>query len=62
MERVDLDKIPADVLALVRHQVSLCDDWHEGEPTRFFIADGFPCVQYESGNWWHYDLERGTWF
>ena len=61
MARIDLDTIPKDLLALMRKQVSLCD-WREGEPTRLFTADGFPCVQYESGNWWHYDVERGTWF
>jgi len=37
-------------------------DWKEGNAVRYFVRDGFPCVQYESGAWWHYDTVRGTWF
>ena len=62
MERVDLDTIPSDVLALMRKQVALCDDWREGEPVELFTSDGLPCVRYESGQWWHYDTEKGAWY
>lgn len=37
-------------------------NWKEGNAVRYFVRDGFPCVQYESGAWWHYDTVRGTWF
>lgn len=62
MERISLDDIPADLLALMRTQVSMCDDWHEGEPIELFQCNGLPCIRYESGQWWHYDIERREWF
>lgn len=61
MKRIDLDTIPKDLLALMREQVGKCD-WREGEPIEVFEADGLPCVRYESGNWWHYDIEKQEWF
>lgn len=36
--------------------------WREGQPVEVFMSDGLPCVRYESGSWWHYDLKKGTWF
>lgn len=61
MARVDIDTIPADLFALMRQQISFCD-WKEGEPIELFTADGFPCVRYESGVWYHYDLKKKEWF
>lgn len=50
-----------ELLSVVNKQKSICD-WKEGEPVEIFKRDGFQCVKYESGNWWHYDLKRKTWF
>jgi len=47
---------------LVNLQRLACFDWQEGEPVEVFMADGFPCVRYESGVWWHYDLRRQCWW
>lgn len=47
--------------ALVAKHRRTCD-WREGEPVELFSADGLPCVRYESGAWWHYDLQHGSWF
>lgn len=35
------------------------EKWREGDISRFWLdVDGILCVQYESGNWWHYmDLD-----
>lgn len=38
------------------------EDWKEGEPVKvWFDMDENLCIEYESGNWWHYN-ERGEWF
>lgn len=37
-------------------------EWKEGRAVSAFYQDGFPCVKYESGSWWHYDVDAGTWF
>lgn len=50
-----------DLQALVKRHMASCD-WQEGQPVEWFQQDGCPCVRYESGAWWHYDLKRRTWF
>lgn len=47
---------------IVKKHISTHSEWHEGEPVKVFRRDGLPCVQYESGAWWHYSLKSGTWF
>lgn len=47
---------------LVKKHISTHSEWHEGKPVKVFRRDGLPCVQYESGTWWHYNLKSGTWF
>ena len=27
-----------------------------------FIQDDLPCVRFENGDWYHYQLESKTWF
>lgn len=43
-----------------------CEDWKEGEPIKAWFSDEAEiCVEYESGNWWHYkdlDLPFLTWW
>lgn len=36
--------------------------WSDGLPVKPFFKDGFCCIEYESGRWWHYDIDNGTWF
>ena len=44
-----------------RHKQAV-ESWAEGEPVKaWFDMDNNLCIQYESGNWWHYN-ERGEWF
>jgi hypothetical protein len=47
---------------VVKTHMESVSTWKEGEPVTVFWRDGYPCVRYESGNWWHYNLKRGTWF
>lgn len=55
-QKKDLEKLCKT--AYKRHKLFV-DDWKEGEPVKFWKSDDCEiCVQYESGNWWHYkDLE-----
>lgn len=38
------------------------EHWREGEITKvWFDSDNNLCIEYESGNWWHYN-EKGEWW
>ncbi|WP_167955612.1 hypothetical protein [Anaerosporobacter faecicola] len=38
------------------------EHWNEGEIVKVWIdTSGNTCIEYESGNWWHYN-ERGEWW
>ena len=38
------------------------EDWQEGDILKVWIdGDGVLCIEYESGNWWHYG-ETGEWW
>lgn len=54
-------KIPEKLRQLVKKHKASCE-WKEGKPIKVFHRDGYDCVQYESGNWWHYNTKHGTWF
>ena len=37
-------------------------DWQEGGIAKIWIdGQGNLCIEYESGNWWHYN-EQGEWW
>ena len=48
------------VALMVKHMHSC--DWVDGLPIKPFFKDGFSCIQYESGRWWHYDIDNLNWF
>lgn len=38
------------------------DTWRFGDIEKIWIdKDGFICIQYESGDWWHYN-DAGEWW
>lgn len=38
------------------------EDWKEGGISKVWIdGQGNLCIEYESGNWWHYN-EQGEWW
>lgn len=38
------------------------ENWREGNIDKVWIdKDGYICIQYESGEWWHYN-EKGEWW
>lgn len=44
-----------------RHK-QVFENWREGEPVKvWFDSDNNLCIEYESGNWWHYN-EKGEWW
>lgn len=54
----DMEKVQA----LMKKHRECFERWPFGEPIRYFLADGLPCVAYENETWFHYDIERGVWF
>lgn len=44
-----------------RHKAAF-ENWKEGSIKKVWIdGDGNICIEYESGNWWHYN-EEGEWW
>lgn len=38
------------------------ENWENGEPVKtWWDSDGNLCIEYESGNWWHYNNEGEWW-
>lgn len=48
--------------SLVKLHHNVYREWREGRLVEVFFKDGFPCVKYESGKWWHYDVKRQCWW
>ncbi len=36
--------------------------WQYGNPASVFMRDRLPCIRYQEGTWWHYDVVKGLWF
>lgn len=37
------------------------ENWLEGEPVRaWYDADNILCIEYASGNWWHYRVNNNA--
>lgn len=44
-----------------RHKTDV-ENWDYGEIQKvWFDQDGVLCIEYESGNWWHYN-KKGEWW
>lgn len=41
--------------------IASCEQWKEGKISRVWREGENICIEYESGNWWHYD-EKGEWW
>lgn len=40
--------------------MAACENWRDGAPVDSWIdADGYYCIRYESGKWWHYSDANG---
>lgn len=45
-----------------QHHKESLQQWNEGEPVKtWFDSNDNICIEYESGNWWHYN-EKGEWW
>lgn len=60
-ERRQIYELASGLAAVMKKHEDSCD-WKEGKAVEVFEDEGVPCVKYESGNWWHYDIERGRWW
>ena len=52
-------------IAFEKHK-SAFEKWQEGDVSEYWIDEnGYLCIRYESGEWWHYkdlDLPFPTWW
>jgi hypothetical protein len=46
---------------VIKKQQSMCD-WTHGRIIMFFVDNGYPCVKFKDGEWWHYDLPNQSWW
>lgn len=60
MNVIDVDQLPRLVRIMKRQNGNQFTP--NGKPVKIFAADGFLSVQYENGQWFHYDLDGDTWF
>lgn len=47
-------------IKLAMKQIELGES--HGNAIEMFYADGWPCIRYQDGQWWHYNVVKGTWF
>ena len=41
---------------MYQHELSRENEWQDGEPAKVWRdGDGYVCVEYESGEFWHYE-------
>lgn len=41
---------------LYQYELKKTDKWPDGEPVKVWRdSDGYICIEYESGEWWHYE-------
>ncbi|SCJ02840.1 Uncharacterised protein [uncultured Ruminococcus sp.] len=63
--QVSMQQLPDDIFTamceIAYHQITTAK-WTHGQPKAVFIRDGFPCIRYADGMWWHYDLAKERWF
>lgn len=60
-KRGKIRMIDKDLQAVIDKQQRICT-WKEGNAVEVFKRDGFPCVRYESGVWYHYNVVEQTWW
>lgn len=54
-----MEKLAAECYS--RHKQAF-ENWNEGEPVKvWFDFNGNLCIEYESGNWWHYNEKGELW-
>ena len=57
---IHVDQLPALVRLMKRQNGDRFT--LNGYPVAIFSRDGFHCVRYENGGWFHYDLAAGNWW
>ena len=58
----DLD-IQKRVLEIYQNQMISFGGFVKGnELVEVFKKDGYVCVRFQNGDWYHYELSLGTWF
>ncbi len=61
-EEFIIEKSAWNLLIRTAHRQVIKSRWQHGQPSQVFWQDGYPCIRYSDGMYWHYDLIKGTWF
>lgn len=59
LEEIGCDDLLIDVAEI---HIKAFGEWKEGKAVKQYMKDGLPCVEYESGQWWHYDVQSKRWY
>lgn len=63
--QVLMQQLPEDIFMAtceIAYRQITTTRWTHGQTVAVFIRDGFPCIRYADGMWWHYDLAKERWF
>lgn len=63
LKNILFPKVYAPYKAYTAHRAAFADGWTEGSITETWMdEDHHLCVRYQSGRWWHYDIDKsGNW-
>lgn len=59
MELIDINSL--NVKEYSKQHKEAFETWLEGEPIKsWYDTDNILCIEYESGNWWHYQKNNNA--
>lgn len=58
----NIDAGMLDLLSQIAYRQIKKGRWTHGNPVEIFEQDQYPCIRYQDGMAWHYDLVKGRWF
>lgn len=61
-QRRNIADAELNLLIQIAYRQVASGQWPHGKPLEIFVQDHHPCIRYQNGMWWHYDLVKGQWF
>lgn len=58
---IEIDINSLNVREYYKKHKAVFENWEHGEPVRaYYDADNNLCIEYKTGNWWHYRVNNNT--
>lgn len=54
------EDVKMEAIKLAMKQIEMGES--HGKAVEMFYTDGWPCIRYQDGQWWHYNIVKGVWF